>query len=250
MSIEGISSVIVQLHTDTDQDGKADNGGLLMSTTTSSIGYYTFGGLATGHYVITEQQPAGYTSIKDFDPSNDGDAVPNTNMMNDTIPVTLSNAEVDADNFFIEQSPCSHVVTTVYDNVPGSLRFLIDCAEDLDTITFHPLLLNQVLHLNAGRIEIDKNLFIHSDLNPRIMIQSDVNGAFKILQDKTVEFRNLNITSGLQEFPGAAFENYGHLILWDVNVIRNDLLPPGQYLIFNGLQGLFTAKGSIQIESD
>jgi hypothetical protein len=248
--IEGIAGVTVKLYTDTDLNGVADAGGFVTATTTSSSGFYSIGDVSAGSYVILELQPADYTSVKDIDVSPDGDAVQNTNMTNDTIPVTVANAETDAGNYFIEGSTCSRIVTTTQDNVPGSLRYMIDCASEGDTITFHPLLANQTLILNAGRIEFNKNLHLFSDVNPRLMIQSNVGGGFKILPDKEVEFKNLNVTSGLSGYPGAAFDNYGRLILWDVFVYRNSLLPVTEYLIFNGGTGVLTAKGSIEINTD
>jgi hypothetical protein len=225
-------------------------GDLLQTTTTSSLGYYTFGDLGIGSYVVVEVQPGGYNNLNDFDPSEDNDIVPNTNTTNDTIPVTLGNAETDADNYFTEFSPCSGVVTNLDDGEPGSLRYMIDCAEELDTITFHPMLLNQILHINSSRIEINKDLFFHSSLSPRLMIQSDINGAFKILQGKNVEFKNINITSGLGGFPGVAFENYGQLTLWDVIVYRNLLFTGMEYLIFNGVPATLTMKGSVQLDTN
>jgi hypothetical protein len=248
--IEGIQGVTVELHTDIDQNGVADPAGLVGTTTTNGQGFYTFGGYAIGDYVLVELHPAGYNNIQDVDPSNDADVVPNTNMTDDIIPVTLINAENDANNYYMEFSICSKIVTTVLDNVPGSLRYMIDCAGSGDTITFHAALVNQTLHLNAGRIEINKDLHILSSINPPLMIQSDVSGAFKILSGKTAEFKNLHITSGLSGFPGAAFDNYGQLILWDVSVFRNALLPANDYLIFNGIPGLFTAKGNVQIQTE
>jgi len=65
-----------------------------------------------------------------------------------------------------------------------------------------------------------------------------------------VEFKNLNFTSGLSGQPGAAFESYGNLILWDSKIFKNSFLPPGNYLIYTGPPGIMTAKGNIQIEVD
>ena len=248
--IEGLPDVTIKLYTDTDLNGVADIGGLVTSATTSSSGYYTIPDIPAGSYVIIELQPADYTSVKDIDVSNDGDAVPNTNLVNDTIPVTLINGETDEGNYFIESSTCSRMVTNSQDNGPGSLRYMIDCSSEGDTIFFHPLLANQTLILNSGRIEFDKNLYLHSDVMPRLMIQSNVSGGFKVLPNKEVEFKNLNITSGLAGYPGAAFDNYGRLILWDVFVYRNSLLPVTEYLIFNGADGILTAKGTIEINND
>jgi hypothetical protein len=247
---EGIPGVVLELHTDNNSNGIADPGGLIGTDTTNGIGFYTFGGLTTGNYVIVELHPAGYNSVKDFDPTPDGDDVGNANMTNDTIPVTVSNNETDSENYFIEIAPCGQLVTTTEDGVAGSLRALIECTAENDTIGFHPSLANQVLHLTEGRIEINKSLYIHSNLSPPIMIQSDVNGAFLVENGKTVEFKNIHFTSGLSGFPGVAFEIFGHLILWDVNIFPNSLLLPGNYLIYNQSTGTLTVKGMFQLYQD
>jgi hypothetical protein len=244
---EGLPGVVLELHTDNNTDGVADAGGFVASDTTNGIGFYTFGGLNTGNYVVTELQPAGYNSVKDFDPTPDGDNVANSNQTDDVIPVTVSNNETDSENYFIDITPCGDLVTTTQDDVAGSLRALIECSAENDTIGFHPSLANQVVHITEGRIIINKNIYIHSDVSPPIMIQSDVNGAFLIQNGKTVEFKNLHFTSGLSGFPGVAFEIFGHLLLWDVNVYPNPLLVPGNYLIYNQDSGTLTAKGMFQI---
>jgi hypothetical protein len=126
---------------------------------------------------------------------------------------------------------------------------VIECAQPDDTITFHPSLQNQTIHLNSGRIVIDKNLHIHSSFSaPRVMIYSDVQGAFMITAGDTVEFKNIEITSGLGGMPGAGIENYGNVIIWDVCVFKNPLLPPGDYLIYNVASGEITVKGACHIE--
>jgi hypothetical protein len=130
------------------------------------------------------------------------------------------------------------------------LRYLINCAGTGDTIGFHAALAGQILHLNAGQLVFDKDLFIHSTLSPVVTIQSDMNGAFKVNAGSAVEFKNLNITSGLSGYPGAAFEVYGELSLWDVGVYKNPLLGPGNYLIFNQAPGMLTVKGSFQLHQD
>ncbi len=246
---EGIPGVTIDLFQDTNADGLPD-GSPVASVMTSSIGFYTIGNMAVGNYVLSEQQPSGYDSVLDIDPTNDGDVVPNTNMMDDLIPVTLTNAEVDAENFFIESTTCNQYVTTTEDNVPGSLRFAIECAQDWDTIFFHPTLANQTLHLNAGRIDINKNLYIYSEINPTVMVNSDNSGAFKIEAGNTVELKGINFTSGLSGYPGAEFENYGHLVLWNCEVFRNSLLPAMDYLIYNHDPGDLTTKGTFILHSN
>jgi len=248
---EGLPGVILTVYTDTDQNGVADANGFVNTDTTSNAGFYAIGDLAPGHYVVFEAQPPNYTSESDFDATNDNDAVPNTNMMNDTIPFTITNAETDADNYFIdvEVPACSGIVTNINDSGPGSLRFAIDCAEPGDTITFDPSLLNQVIHLTSTKIVISKNIYIHSSLVPRIMIYSDVPGAFEISSGFNVEMKNIEITSGLTGTLGAGIENHGQLVLWDVCVYRNPLLPPANHLIHNsgGAEILFRGACHIQM---
>lgn len=247
---EGIPGVSIKLFADVNQDGVADSGTPVATTLTSSIGFYTFGEVPNGDYVVTETQPTAYNNLEDIDVSNDSDVVPNTNTMNDTIPVTISNGEVDSHNYFKEVSVCSGVVTNLTDDEPGSLRYIIDCVAAGDTISFHPSLANQVIYLTSDRLIIDKNIHVLSTVTPRIRIQSDVSGAFKINAGVTAEFKNLNFTSGLSGHLGAAFENYGSLILWDSEIFKNTFLMPGNYLLYNGGAGIITSKGIILIDSD
>ncbi len=245
---EGIGGVQIKLFPDVDQNGIADPGNPLATTLTSAIGYFTFGNMTNGDYVITETQPANYDNVQDIDQSNDSDVVPNTNTTDDIIPVTISNGETDANNYFKESSTCSQVVTNTNDSGPGSLRYAINCAASGDTIAFHSALYNQVIHLNSDRIIFNKDIYLHSDVNPRVRIQSDISGAFKINSGFYVEFKNINFTSGLSGTLGATFENYGQLVLWDAYLYRNALLLSGNYLIYNSVPGIMTAKGVIQIE--
>lgn len=246
---EGIPNVVITLHADDDINGIAD-GPAIQTVNTTPIGFFTFGGLETGHFVIVEAQPAGYTNVSDIDFTNDNDAVPNTNTMNDTIPVSIVNNEIDAQNYFKESKACSQVVTNANDSGPGSLRAMINCTGEGDTITFHIDLANQTIHLTSARLIIDKDLTILNTIVPPVTIQSDISGAIVVSEDNVVELRNVKLVSGLPGHLGAAIENYGHLTLWDVIVRRNPGLPLGNYLIYNSAPGTMTTKGSTQIETD
>ncbi len=246
---EGIPGVTISLYTDTNQDGLPDSGGLINTTVTSAIGWYQFGDVPVGDYVVKETQPAGYTSAMDIDVTNDLDAVMNASPTDDLIPVSIFLGETDADNDFIEIQGCGQIVTNTNDDGPGSLRFVLDCSNSGDTITFSPFMQGQTIHLTSSRIEVDKNLYIHSTLTPRVKIQSDISGAFLIDAGQTAEFENIDVTSGLSGNSGAAFENYGHLIFWDMYIYRNALLLPNNYLIFNSTAATITIKGGIQIDN-
>ena len=80
------------------------------------------------------------------------------------------------------------------------------------------------------------------------MIYSDVPGAFIVTAGDTVEMKNIEITSGLGGVHGAGIENYGNLIIWDVCVFKNPLLPPTNYLIFNAPSGEIMVKGACHFE--
>ena len=66
--------------------------------------------------------------------------------------------------------------------------------------------------------------------------------------EKTVEFKNIEITSGIGGIPGAGIENYGHLFIWDVSVFKNPFLPQGEYVIYNAVGAELTVKGSCNIK--
>ena len=66
---EGLQGVLIDLFTDNNMNGIPDPGGFVASASTNSVGFYTFGGLVPGNYVMVEHQPAGYNSVKDFDPT-------------------------------------------------------------------------------------------------------------------------------------------------------------------------------------
>ncbi|MEO6130750.1 MAG: SdrD B-like domain-containing protein [Saprospiraceae bacterium] len=247
---EGLLGVTITLYNDVNHNGIPVAGNVIATKQTSVIGFYEFGDIPNGDYILVESQPVGYTSSMDIDVSGDNDVVPNSNMMDDIIPVTITLAETDADNYFIEVQVCGNVVTNANDNGPGSFRYVVACVASGDTIIFHPSLANQTIHLNSSRIEINKNLHILSGLTPRVKIKSDIAGAFLIDAGFTVEFKNIDIISGLSGYPGAAFENNGPLIFWDMTIGKNPLLLPNNYLIYNSSAGSLTVKGNILIDNN
>jgi hypothetical protein len=245
---EGLNNVMVNLYPDANMDGIPDTMDPLVGVLTSSNGNYTFMDIPVGNYVLVETQPEDYNSVIDIDQSNDGDVVPNTDTQNDTLPVTLANGEVDAQNFFIDVSACSLLVTNTNDFGSGSLRDAINCAVSGDTVKFSAALNGMTIHINSGRLLIDKNIFIHSSLSPRIIIASDIDGLFDIASGSTVECKLLDIISGYAGNVGAAFNNLGTLKLQDVSILRNPLLPPGEYLIRNGPSSQLFLTGNCFLE--
>ncbi len=247
---EGIQGVTVTLFSDLNEDGHADNMTPIATQTTSAIGFYSFPLVPIGHYVIAETQPLNFTSVKDYDYTEDLDIPSNVELHDDTIPVQIILGEHDDSNYFVETSGCNLLVMNTLDSGPGTLRSAIACAQDGDTIRFANSLSGMTILITSSRIEISKQLTILSTVVPRITISSQIPGLFKILGNFQVEFRQLDLVSGLtiSGNMGAAFENLGNLKLEDVHLLRNPGLPSGQFLIRNMTNSNLQLGGSCLIE--
>lgn len=146
---------------------------------------------------------------------------------------------------------CNLLVSTHLDYGPNSLRSAIQCAMSGDTVTFASNMGGLTINLDTSRILINKNLYIRSNLVNRVKITSTtLPGLFEIGAGKTVEFKDIDITSGLtlDGNEGAAFKNQGLLRLLGVKVFKNVSLPAGQYLIRNKPGSSLTLIGNCFIE--
>ncbi len=245
---EGLANVEIKLHLDANKNGIADSGVAFATAMTSGTGSYSINLIPIGNYVLTETTPAEHTSIKDYDLSNDQDSVSNSNLNNDTIPVTIMQGEHDAHNYFIDASLCPRFVTNTDDDGDGSLRKAISCAVNGDTIKFHYSLAGQTILITSTRLEIDADIIIWSNLVPTVKIKSSIPGLFDIGSSATPQFRNIHIESGVNGYIGAAFNNFGHLILHDVQIDRNPGLSLGQYLIHNNPGSQLQLRGICRLE--
>jgi hypothetical protein len=241
---EGLAGISIYLYADQNKDGHADDSIIIQSMTTSADGSYSFSSVPIGNYVIVETTPTGYFSVKDFDASADQDSVDNSNMQDDTIPVTLFNLEHDDNNYFVEDLECSLLVMNANDDGEGSLRFMCECAEEGDTIRFDSSLADQTIYITSTRIEIVKSIVMDSDCDPHVIIASTIPGLFDVGSGATVEFRDLDIISGVPGHLSAAFNNYGTMILHNIHVYRNPALPPGNILINNQAGGEIMFSGN------
>jgi hypothetical protein len=231
---EGIGAATISLYSDNNADGIADNNNVIASVQTNPNGNYSFGSIPVGNYVLVEATPADYFSHQDIDPSNDGDVVPNTNQNNDTIPLTLSNNESDANNYFIDLLTCPLIVTNTNDSGYGSFRYNLECADPGDTIQFAVSLTGGMITIDSAILVVDKSLVVISQLAPPLSFSSTIPGLFAILPNITAEFSGFNIYSGLAlDNQGTAFENQGTLKLNNVSVYRNPLNGPNDVMVRN-----------------
>jgi len=149
-------------------------------------------------------------------------------------------------------APCSLLVSNTNDAGDNSLRAAIACANAGDTITFSSALANMTINITSSKLSLNKNIFIRSNVSPHVKISSSISGLFDIASGKSVEVKDLDITSGLSDpnNSGAAFNNSGTLKLIGVKVYKNASLPTGQYLIRNKPSSSFTLIGNCFIQSN
>jgi hypothetical protein len=231
---EGVNLVSLSLYADANMDGQADNNTVIAAVQSNPNGNFSFGSVVIGNYVLVETTPADYFSFKDIDATNDGDVVPNTNQNNDTIPVTLTNNESDANNYFMDLVTCPHKVTNTNEAGYGSFRYNLDCADSGDTILFSVSLTGMTITIDTSLLVLDKSIVVISSLAPPVSFSSSIPGLFSILPNITAEFSGFNIIGGLSAGnQGTAFENLGTLKLNSVQVFRNPLSGPNDPLVHN-----------------
>jgi hypothetical protein len=145
---------------------------------------------------------------------------------------------------------CNLLVNSTADSGTGTLREAISCASSGDTVTFASSLAGTTILITSQKILINKNLYIRSSLVPRVKISSSTQGLFEIATGKTVEFKDIDITSGLSDpnNSGAAFTNAGILRLIGVKVYKNVNLPTTQYLVRNKPGSQFNLQQNCLIE--
>ena len=150
----------------------------------------------------------------------------------------------------IDCGTCNKVVTSNADAGANTFRAACQCAYSGDTITFGTGMAGATINITSSRFILSKKLFIHSSLSPRVKITSQIAGLFDINPNNTVEFKDLDITSGITvaENGGAAFKNEGVLKFINVKVFKNANLPTGQYLIRNKKDSQFSSVGNCFIE--
>jgi hypothetical protein len=156
-----LAGVTVSLYEDTNGDGIGDT--LLTSTVTAADGTYSFGSLPLGDYVLVETDPAGTTSFSDQDSSDDGDNAANTDSNDNTLPVTITFGEIDADNTFVDMRPVT-VSGAVLEDVDGDGSF--DAADTNGLAGVIIQLLDATSSVVATTATADDGSYSFSDVAP------------------------------------------------------------------------------------
>ncbi len=150
----------------------------------------------------------------------------------------------------IDCGTCTKVVTSNADAGANTLRAACQCAYSGDTITFGTGMAGATITISSTKFTLSKTLYIRSNLSPPVKITSSIAGLFEILTNTIVEFKDLEITSGLlvTNNLGAAFRNDGTLRFINVKVFKNPNLATGQFLIRNRPGSSFSSMGSCYVE--
>jgi len=150
----------------------------------------------------------------------------------------------------IDCGTCNKVVTSSADSGANTLRAACQCAYSGDTITFGTGMAGATITVSTTKFSLSKTLYIRSNLSPPIKLTSTIPGLFEIFSNTIVEFKDLEITSGLvvPNNLGAAFRNDGTLRLINVKVFKNPSLATGQFLIRNRPGSSFVPIGNCYVE--
>ncbi|HJW27860.1 MAG TPA: hypothetical protein VJ508_01285, partial [Saprospiraceae bacterium] len=135
---------------------------------------------------------------------------------------------------FLDGPVCPRIVLNTNDSGYGSLRYVLGCLTEGDTIQFLPSLAGQTIFVSSAILDIAKNSTLMCTLSPPIKLFSTIDGLIVIEPGITLEVNGMTITSGISNGNnGAAIENDGFVRLHDVIIIRNPLYPSGDHLVHN-----------------
>lgn len=143
-------------------------------TSTDSNGNYVFNSVSPGEYIVEETDLAGYTSLSDEDTSNDTDSTANVDTNNNQIPVTLTSAENDTDNNFIDEQPGT---------ISGNVSADIDGLGTTEFVAIENVILTL---LNADGSDYDNDL---TTAGVQILsVQTDQNGNYAFIGIRLGEY--------------------------------------------------------------
>ena len=177
-----LSGVTLRL-LDSNSNPVQDTSGAAITTTTDSLGNYTFSDLSPGSYQVAEDQPVDYTSFSEVDGATDGgaDTDGGTNNIPDNIPVVLDADETDASNDFVEiknGNITGNVSDTNGNNLSGVTLRLLDSNS------------NPVQDTSGAAITTTTDSlgnYTFSDVSP---------GSYQVAEDQPVDYNDFSEADG------------------------------------------------------
>ena len=143
-----------------------------------------------------------------------------------------------------EVRPCT-LVTSILDDLPGSLRYAISCAQPGDTIRFLQTIIGDTIILDSS-ILIDKNLVIDNTFSGLVTISGEnIDNVFEVEDSTDVVLKDLDIIAG-NDTIGRGIINHGNLTLDGITVFDNPSLPLTGNVISN--YGTLTIIGNCIIK--
>jgi len=139
----------------------------------------------------------------------------------------------------------TNVVTSTADIGSGTLRSVLGCAQEGDTIFFDNALAGDTIILTSQVLRINKDIVLYSTLSPRVTIASTISGVIEVMPNTAVEIHKVNILSGPSGNP-AALQNSGDVDLFQTHIMRHPALPAGNKLVQN-MGGIFV-HGNCTVE--
>lgn len=145
----------------------------------------------------------------------------------------------------INETCNTNVVTSLADIGAGTLRSVLGCVQEGDTIFFDNTLAGGTITLTSQILQINKDVILYSTLSPNLTIASAISGAIETMPNTSVEIHKLNILSGPSGNP-AALQNSGETELFQTNIMRHPALAAGNKLVQN--TGAIFFHGNCTIE--
>ncbi|HJW28398.1 MAG TPA: hypothetical protein VJ508_04010, partial [Saprospiraceae bacterium] len=143
---------------------------------------------------------------------------------------------------------CPGLVINTNDNGSGSLRDIISCAANDDTIHFDLPLMSQIT-LTSGEIVINKNLTLAGPgINDLTISGNNASRIFRLLTGKHLTLENLSLKNANAPVNGGAIYSEGNLNLKNV-LLQNNFqngLPRGLTIVSPG--GLTKVIGNVEIK--
>jgi len=140
---------------------------------------------------------------------------------------------------------CTKVVTNTDDSGAGSLRDVIACATNGNTITFDPSISGQTINL-LSQIDIVSNIKLLSLPIENITINVDEKGpVFMVMPNAYLQLENLTLYGGIND-DGSAIENNGILYLEHIIATGNANNPIPNSIVLN--KGIMHLIGVNNIE--